>query len=202
MLHDIGRFEQLRRYGTFSDALSIDHAQFGTSLLFDQETGLLAEYVEVSPEEPEYHIIRKAIWNHSAFRVEEGLDERTMMFCHILRDADKVDILKVNYEIPLEIIYNTTTEEIRNAEVTEEVMKQFLECHAILRSVKKTPIDHVVGHSALVFELVYPESYRIVEEQGYLWKILALDSDNPKTRDQFEVLRGCMREFLDNMKKI
>ena len=26
MLHDIGRFEQLRKYGTFSDAESIDHA--------------------------------------------------------------------------------------------------------------------------------------------------------------------------------
>ncbi|MCR4787294.1 MAG: HD domain-containing protein, partial [Lachnospiraceae bacterium] len=34
MLHDIGRFEQVRRYGTFSDADSVDHAQFGADLLF------------------------------------------------------------------------------------------------------------------------------------------------------------------------
>ena len=26
LLHDVGRFEQLRRYGTFEDAKSIDHA--------------------------------------------------------------------------------------------------------------------------------------------------------------------------------
>ncbi len=34
MLHDIGRFEQVRRYGTFADNKSIDHAQFGADLLF------------------------------------------------------------------------------------------------------------------------------------------------------------------------
>ena len=40
----------------------------------------------------------------------EELDERTAMFCHILRDADKIDILKVNVEFPLEEIYNVDTE--------------------------------------------------------------------------------------------
>ena len=34
MLHDIGRFEQIRRYDTFVDAVSVDHAQFGADLLF------------------------------------------------------------------------------------------------------------------------------------------------------------------------
>ena len=34
MLHDVGRFEQLRRYGTFSDADSIDHAALGADILF------------------------------------------------------------------------------------------------------------------------------------------------------------------------
>ena len=28
MLHDIGRFEQVRRYGTFLDGKSVDHAAF------------------------------------------------------------------------------------------------------------------------------------------------------------------------------
>ena len=32
MLHDIGRFEQLRRYNTFVDSKSIDHARFGIEL--------------------------------------------------------------------------------------------------------------------------------------------------------------------------
>ena len=50
MLHDVGRFEQLRRYNTFSDAQSIDHARFAVELLYDE--GLIADYVpEISTTE-------------------------------------------------------------------------------------------------------------------------------------------------------
>lgn len=195
MLHDIGRFEQLRRFGTFSDAESIDHAHYGVEILF--QDGKIFDYLSIEESDVEYQIIRTAIDNHSAFRVEEGLDERTRMFCDILRDADKVDILKVNHDVPLEVIYNVTTEELKNAEVTDEVMKQFFEKHAILRSVKRTSVDNIVGHAALVFELVYPESLRVVREQGYLEKILNFVSDNPVTMEQFGRLRECMEQHLE-----
>lgn len=33
LLHDVGRFEQLRRFGTFNDAQSIDHAMYGAEIL-------------------------------------------------------------------------------------------------------------------------------------------------------------------------
>lgn len=209
MLHDVGRFEQLRQYGTFSDADSIDHAHFAIEILFDQ--GRLANYIGVDPEmegaldhsekeclemKETLFIIYKAVWNHSAFRVEDGLDSRTRMFCDILRDADKVDILKVNQDVPIEVIYNVTTEELRQAEVTEAVMEQFFERHAILRSAKRTCVDNIVGHAALVFELIYPESRRVVEEQGYLHKLLRFTSDNPKTTEQFGQLRECMEAYL------
>ena len=118
------------------------------------------------------------------------------MFCHIIRDADKIDILKVNYEVPIEDIYSVTTEEVRNAQVTPEVMQAFFEKHAVLRSLKKTPVDHIVGHSALVFELVYPVSFEIVQEQGYLEKILAFESENEETKKQFSQLQECMKEYM------
>lgn len=212
MLHDVGRFEQLRQYGTFSDADSIDHAHFAIEILFNQER--LADYIEITPDmgnvlnHAEYfagkhmecnediYIIYKAIWNHSAYRVEDGLNARTRMFCDILRDGDKVDILKVNQDVPMEVIYDVTAGELRQAEVTEAVMGQFFERHAILRSTKRTCVDNIVGHAALVFELVYPESRRAVDEQGYLHKLLKFSSDNPKTMEQFQRLRRCMEEYL------
>ena len=137
-----------------------------------------------------------AIRVHSAYRIPENLDKRTEKFCHILRDADKIDILRVNVEVPLEEIYNTTTEELRNALVTPEVERSFYEHHAVLRSLKKTPADHVVGHGSLVFELVFPESLRIVKRQGYLEKLLHFETDNPKTREQFAGLWEEMENYL------
>lgn len=193
MLHDVGRFEQLRQYGTFSDADSIDHAHYGVQILFDE--GKIFDYLSISESDEAYDLIRTAIWNHSAYRVEEGLSKRIRMFCDILRDGDKVDILKVNYDVPIEVIYNVSTQELKNATVTPEVMKQFFEKHAILRSVKRTCVDNIVGHAALVFELVYPESLKIVKEQGYLDKLLNFESENLVTREQFAKLRDCMEEY-------
>ena len=133
---------------------------------------------------------------HSAYRIPKGLDERTAMFCHILRDADKIDILKVNVEFPLEEIYNVDTEVLYQEEVTPEVLQSFDEEHAVLRSLKKTAVDNVVGHISLVYELVYPESCRIVKRQGYLDKLMNFESRNPQTRKQFEHIREHMREYL------
>ena len=171
----------------------------------NKESYFQAQYIPIrsietgekeTKEISELDILRTAIWNHSAYRVEEGLTDRVKIFCNIIRDADKIDILKVNYDVTLEVIYDVTTEELKNSGVTDEVMKAFMEHHAVLRSLKKTPIDNLVGHAALVFELVYNESFKIVKEQGYIEKMLSYVSDNQDTVKKFEIMRNDMNKFL------
>lgn len=197
MLHDIGRFEQLRRYGTFSDAESIDHAGFGADLLFGTER-LIDRFIEASSE---YQCLENVIRCHSAYRIPEEYDARTRQFAEILRDADKVDILRVNVEFALEDIYNVTTEVLMREDVSEAVMKSFFEHHATLRSIKKTCIDHLVGHISLVYELVYPKSIELVKEQGYLEKMMNFHSQNEKTNQQFAMIREEMTEWLQEQIK-
>lgn len=237
MLHDIGRFEQLRRYHTFSDAQSIDHAKFAVELLY--EDGLIADYVPeistaklgtnirtkdggIDPADKRgaaarmsgecgsftglsedmslsdvFRTLRIAIGEHSAYRIQEGLDERTQMFCHILRDADKVDIFRVICDTPMEEVYGFQTEDILRSGITPEVRQAFLEHHAVLRSLKKQPADYIVAHGSLAFELVYPESLRIAKEQGYLGRMMSFRSENPETAKEFEHLRKDLKDYLE-----
>ena len=55
LLHDVGRFEQQRVYGTFTDADSIDHAKYGARILFgkvwEEKHGLASGSEESLPEE-------------------------------------------------------------------------------------------------------------------------------------------------------
>lgn len=194
LLHDVGRFEQLRRYGTFNDAESIDHALYGAQILFDE--GKINDYIEDATAE-ELLFIRKVISCHSAYRVPEDYTTREHQFADILRDADKIDILRVNVDFALEDIYNVTTEELENAEVTPAVMDSFAERHATLRSLKRTPVDHIVGHISLAYELVYPYSLRTVMQQGYLDRLLNFRSQNPTTAKQFASLRGMMGDYIN-----
>lgn len=191
MLHDLGRFEQQKRYGTFNDAISIDHAAFSASLLFEE--GLIRNYIDDIGIDA---LLQVAIANHSSYRIAENLSQRQQLFCHILRDADKIDILKVNVEFKLEEIYNCSTQELVSAPVTKEVLDSFLEEHAVLRSLKKTPVDNVVGHISLTFELVYPISVRILKEQGYLDKLIHFSSENEETQKTFAIIREKMENYL------
>lgn len=200
MLHDVGRFEQIKRYNTFNDAQSVDHANFGADLLFKE--GLIDTYVVGFHDDKYGVIVENAIRNHSAFRIDERLDEYTVMFCNILRDADKVDIFRVNIDTPAEDIYNVTTEELKNSQVSPEVMAAFDERHAVLRSCKKTVVDHVAGHIALTFELVYPISLQIAKERGYLDKMMAFESDNEITGKQFEEIRAKLNEYVESVRQL
>lgn len=181
MLHDIGRFEQLKKYGTFMDAKSINHAHYGVELLF--EKGLIRQFIADSSYD---NVIKKAIENHNVYILPNDLDDYTSFFCNIIRDADKIDILKVNAQIPLETVYEFSEEQIKQSVVTSEVMESFYQHHAVKHNLKKSPLDHVVGHISLAFELIFPVSFAIVEEQGYLRQLLNFKPDNEVAKEQFE----------------
>lgn len=186
MLHDIGRFEQIRRYHTFSDADSVDHAKLGADLLFHE--GLLARFCPGLPE-AQARILERSIRSHSAYRLDSGLTETETRYCTVLRDADKIDIFRVNCDTPPEEIYNVTTQALKSAAVSEPVRACFRQRTAVLRRLKSTPADYIVAHLCLVFELVYPVSRAIAREQGYVDRLLAFSSDNPDTQAWFAYMR-------------
>ena len=86
LLHDTGRYEQLRIYNTFRDSDSVDHAVFSHKIV--QEKGWLDGY-------PYRDEVLDAILFHNRRDVPEGLDPFTAAVVHCTRDADKLDIFRV-----------------------------------------------------------------------------------------------------------
>ena len=82
LFHDIGRFRQWTEYQTYKDQDSIDHGDLGVEILKD----FLNNYKDKE-------IVIKATKYHNKYDVPE-LDERTTLFCNIVRDADKLDIMR------------------------------------------------------------------------------------------------------------
>lgn len=189
MLHDIGRFEQVRRFGTFYDSQSVNHAEFGADLLFVDR---LIDRFLAGPDP----VIEIAIRNHNRLRVDEGLDERTRLFCDILRDADKIDIIRVNVESPLPEIFNAPIAVIRASAITPEVEASFYEHHCVDRALMRTYIDRMVGHFSFAYELVFPYSRAEVVRQGFLGRAMSFASDNPDTVEKLARMREEMRAFL------
>ena len=193
LLHDIGRFEQVRRYGTFSDAKSVSHAALGVQVLIDE--GHLRDFVDVDEtddgaaptgaqgvetgEFPDFVVT--VVGTHSDYRLPEGLDGRTRMFCDIVRDADKVDILKAVGEADLSSVLDVPMDEILVGSISPAVRDAFYAHRTVKRAERSTATDIVVGYVCLLFEVVHPYGLRVASEQGYVWRLLGLPFTNPAT---------------------
>ncbi|WP_162096629.1 HD domain-containing protein [Desulfotalea psychrophila] len=88
LLHDVGRFDQLRIYRTFSDFKSEDHASLGVKIL--KELDLLKDLDPVDVE-----LIFFAVENHNKPEIVPDCSFQTETITKLLRDADKLDIWHV-----------------------------------------------------------------------------------------------------------
>lgn len=88
LFHDIGRFEQLAKYGTFSDRASEDHAALGLRILksLDMLSGL---------SDRERNIAFRSIQLHNCYDLPAGEPEEFILYTRLIRDADKLDILGI-----------------------------------------------------------------------------------------------------------
>lgn len=198
MLHDIGRFEQVRRYHTFRDALSVNHAELSADILF--RDGLIGNFINViedSASTDDYLLIEKAIRLHNVFKLPDDLTERELRFATVLRDADKLDILRVNVETPRSTIYNVPEDIFLESEITDEVYEGILQCRNLHRNLIKTPADLLMGHISFVFGLVYPASVKLMKEQGYLETVLQFSSRNERTRQRFAKIRKTVHGYVE-----
>ena len=66
----------------------------------------------------------------------------------------------------------------------------------MLRKLKKSAVDNIVGHISLVFGLVYDESIKITVEQRYLEKLMNFKSYNDITNKQFEEIRTFIHLYI------
>ena len=68
LLHDIGRFEQQTRYGTYDDTYSIDHGKLGVEIL--EENNYVRNYIK---DDKYDNIIKTSIYNHNKYDIENTL---------------------------------------------------------------------------------------------------------------------------------
>lgn len=206
MLHDIGRFEQLRRWDTFSDAASTSHAALGVEVLFGSEdhgsgAGIIHRFIDSNDELEE--VIRAAVGFHSDYRLPEDLDVRTRALCDVVRDADKLDILRVASTDTVETVLNATEDELLVSAVSPAIEDAFFEHRTACYSERITPVDYLVNLACFAYELVYPASLEIADEQEYLYRALERPFgierpfENKVTAQLMNRMDGHLRAWVD-----
>jgi hypothetical protein len=88
LLHDIGRFPQYRRYQSWDDGTTVDHAQLGAKICARMPE------IDRMPEGMRSPLL-EAIRLHNRTALPNDLPPPTKNLVRLLRDADKLDIFAI-----------------------------------------------------------------------------------------------------------
>ncbi len=154
ILHDIGRFEQLKETDSYDDS-KFEHADFGVHYLKK------SHFLEQCHVPDAWHsIIFTAIQLHNKYQIPEHLDEKTLLFTKLIRDADKIDILRLALEKNHE-----STGEIRKQVIDEFYQKK--QIHILPDFSKK---EFVLVRLGFFYDLNFRKSFELVKEDDFLNK--------------------------------
>lgn len=192
LLHDIGRFEQIRRFHSFEPG-TMDHAVFGAELLFGEEK-LIRRFVE---DDKFDELIDAAIRKHSDFKLEGIHDARTLFHAKLIRDADKLDNCRVKLEDAMETLLDLSADEVGKYAISPKVREDAFAGKCICSKDRRTPMDYWVSYVAYFYDLNFQETLDIVAEEQYVKRIIGrVPYTNEQTKKTMEELERQLTEYV------
>lgn len=193
LLHDIGRFEQAVRYDNYDDYDTIDHAELGVEILFKDD--FIREFIDTDKYD---NIIKEAIRNHNKYEIEDGLDERELLFAKIIRDADKTDNFKVKQYQDFESLFKASEQEVQEEKITDDIWNVFLQEKTIISSQRVTNMDKWLSYLAWVYDYNFVPSLQYLKENDCINKVIdRLDYKDEITKERMECAREKVNRYIN-----
>ena len=185
LLHDIGRFEQYRKFHTFSDHKSVNHGRLGADILIQNNC--------LSDLNPRHQTkILKGVQYHNCCDLPADESPDILALLRIIRDADKIDILDLttncfyqkgsgghNPMLDLDIReYNTINDCIFNRITAGK--------QALMKDVQ-TLNDFKALQMSWIFDVNYKRSFDIMEKRQALRQIYeTMPADDSRARAVYD----------------
>lgn len=180
LLHDVGRFPQYRRWRTFRDSESDNHARLSLEVIRDEQ--LLAGL----PQE-EQLLIEEAVRFHNLLELPSPVTSPTDCYIRLIRDADKLDIWWVFLEY-----YRQPEHERASAvglgfpdlpEVTPACLDALAAGTIVRLDQARFLNDFKLLQISWVYDLNFESTRRLLRERGYLEQLAATLPDSQQVQD-------------------
>ena len=196
LLHDLGRFEQVKQYDTFIDSQSVNHAMLSSELLF--KNGLIRKFIE---DDSYDSIIKSAIENHNRFEIENNLTEREILHSKMIRDSDKADIYIQVLSSDPKLVFDGPYSE--NDTINKKVFVEFMRHHCIKTEDMRCKADDYVRKVALIYGFYFPESMELVSSQDLINRLTNYFKSsfafiNPSTIQTIDTVNKTACEYIQN----
>ena len=196
LLHDIGRFDQVKFFDNFNDFMTIDHADYGVKLLFDD--GLIKDF---AVDEKYHEIIFQAIKNHNKYAIDDSLTKQQLLHSKIIRDADKTDIFRVLTDNSKIWTDNVMSE---NETISDEILTYIMNSKPVDRRKRQTKIDNQLSYIGFVFDYNFNFGLRYIQSKDYANKIInKFNYKNPDTKQKMALVKKHINSYInDRLKNI
>ncbi len=165
LLHDVGRFPQLLQYGAYRDEISVDHGALGSRII--DEAGLLDDL----PEE-DARALATAVRHHNKLALPSSLCQKTCTISAVLRDADKIDIIRIAVEYhkaggigPTALWFSDVSFKPR---CCQQVLAALLEGRAVPIGLIATVYDEFLLHLSWIDSLHYAVAVEHLVKTGHV----------------------------------
>jgi len=192
LFHDIGRFEQYRRFHTFADDNSTDHARLGHAILNEQDIlhGL-------DPDDAD--LIKRVVLYHNRAFLPENESEECLFLTRLLRDADKLDIWFVvtSYYAEMKHKRNTTIELglPDTPGISDKIHESLMNRTVVLKQHMQNLNDFKLLQVGWVFDLNFAPAIRRLETKGYLQMIKEALPADPRIDEIYDNITRYIREI-------
>jgi len=170
LLHDVGRFPQFRRWRTFRDSDSDNHARLGIEVI--REQGVLDRLPTA-----ERLLIEEAVRFHNLLALPLRFRSPTSLFIRLIRDADKLDIWRVFLD------YFRQPDDQRPSAVTlgfpdlpgvsPTCVRELAAGRVIRLEDIRVLNDFKLLQISWVYDLNFRSSYRLLQQRGHIQALAA-----------------------------
>lgn len=191
--HDVGRFPQYQRYGTFNDAASTNHATLALQTL--KIEGVL-DFLATEDRS----VLLAAVALHNVFILPSELDPLVRRFALLIRDADKLDIWRVMIEncsaAPEKRASAVFLELPETGHCSPQALAEVVAGRMPNRELLATVDDIKLLQLSWVYDLNFTESFKIMAERNYLESLEGLLPEEPGCRAAVEAVRAFVQARL------
>ena len=199
LLHDIGRFEQVKRFDSFEPA-TMDHAAYGVEILSENGNAFLRSFIE---EDDYDEIILKAIGLHSLYELPPLSDEKTLLHARLIRDADKLDNCRVKLVDSLDILLGMDAGKVGELSISPKVWDQCLQEKAVYSPYRENRMDYWVSYVAYFFDINFPASAAYILEEDFVGRVIdRIPYGNPDTEGKMKKLQSMVEAYLKRLSEM
>lgn len=184
LLHDIARFYEYDLFGKFNSK-HFDHGKYGVKLL--KEDDYITKY---NINEEDYDNVYAAIFYHNKYTISKKYTNN--IFCKIIRDADKVDIMYL-----VSIHQNMINNDLENYGISPKVYKEFIKGKCIKEKHIKTKGDKILNILSFIYDINYTYSLKIINENNYINEMFINLGSPENLKPYFEIINRQIKNRIE-----